>query len=89
MKNNFDECTVIGGPAVKPLIHLLKDNKKSTHKSAATSLIKINQSGKLNKELRELILINRYTIQAPHTNESKSSDCSYHHDSGIGLSFPV
>ncbi|HPW10531.1 MAG TPA: HEAT repeat domain-containing protein, partial [Methanoregulaceae archaeon] len=73
--------------AIEPLISSLKDSDPKVRKRAANSLVSFYHSGKLDPEKQKMILANKSVIQAPHTDNTKQSDCSVHEDSGIGISF--
>ena len=98
-----DALVKIGAPAVSPLIAVLEDEKWLVRQTAAKILVRLYQSGLLNKSHKDLILVHRDSISAKHNDKMEHSfykngpsddDRSYHDeiehiDNGIGVSFPL
>jgi HEAT repeat protein len=89
----------IGDPqGVEPLIQLLRSNQRETRTAAASALLDMYRSRKLDINQKRKILeyrdriTDQHTDSATHQDENKSgdwhSDHVMHEDRGIGLDFP-
>jgi HEAT repeat protein len=90
----------IGDPrALEPLMQLLKANDRTTRQDAASALLEMYRSDRLDVAQKRRILSQQERITEKHVDHEshvdnvRSSDChrdeSYHLDTGIGMDFPV
>lgn len=85
--------------AIEPLIQLLRSSERQVRTAAASALLDMYRSRKLDVNQKRKILeqkdriINRHSDSATHQDENKAgdwhSDHSIHEDLGIGLDFPT
>ncbi len=87
-KKEWAKCVEIGGPAVNPLIELLRGYDKPVREAAAKTLVCIYQTQPLSAEIKSAILAQSSTIAEKHADHYTSSDCGGHYDQGIGVAFP-
>jgi len=81
------------------LMQLLKVNDRATRQDAASALLEMYRSDRLDVAQKRRILSQQERITEKHVDHEshvdnvRSSDChrdeSYHLDTGIGLDFPV